>query len=160
MKARTTFAWRALGMAMLALLVTIAVGAGIQHVPREAPPFPEGSILHEAEGLLSDPDLIWASPAAHHLYRDPATGTDYTMIRFGPNNRTYRAETYDGYELTSIILQEDSSTTQYDTAGNIIGQASFESPSLDAIRSPSHSLYSYRYGVALTPYWLARLTQA
>ena len=97
MKARTTFAWHALGMAMLALLVTVAVAVGsLSPGPSGTVPGPERYRILDREGLQTQASVLNRAHSAT-LINDPQYRGPVMEIIFAKTPTLIYTELYDQY---------------------------------------------------------------
>lgn len=158
MKAPKTNAWRAVGMALLTLLVTVAIAAGsLSPGPSETAPGPERYRILDREGLQIQASVLNRAHSAT-LIHDPQYRGPVMEIVFAKTPTLTYTELYDqyGFRLSSFktTLTIDTLT---DENGNIVANSTENSRYRTKI-DPAHPLYSYRLGRAEAPDWLARLT--
>lgn len=168
MKAHTKRGWRALGLGALALLLVATLAAGGRSPgPSQAAPGPEEYHIYDGrEGIQTQAEVINASRAVA-VMDDPQYIGPVTLITFGMSPTTSHTELYDnnGYilsDLTTTTTRRTEESMTYEVVdgdGNIVGEGQANGL-LFGLRTPTHPLYSYQLGMALTPYWLALLQQS
>lgn len=142
--------WQGLGMGALTLLLLAAVLAvGLNAGPEKY------HIFHDdREGLQTEAVFLNASPAASYV-DDPQLGAPYITLNFG--NAAMEAYDMDGNLMFRSTTTEDGIMI-VDDQGAVLAESHDSSP-YNPIMHAEHPLYSYRWGAAMAPYWLAMLQQ-
>lgn len=142
MKARTTFAWHALGMAMLALLVTVAVAVGsLSPGPSGTVPEPERYRILDREGLQTQASVLNRAHSAT-LINDPQYRGPVMEIIFAKTPTLIYTELYDQY---GFLLSKSTRTLTIDTLtdenGNIVANNTKKQPLPDKDRPSPPTLF-------------------
>lgn len=150
--------WQGLGMGALTLLLLAALLAvGLNAGPDEQAPGPEKyHIVHDdRQGLQTEAVFLNASPAASYV-DDPQLGAPYITLNFG--NAAMETYDMDGNLMFRSTATEDGIMI-VDDQGAVLAESHDSSP-YNPIMHAEHPLYSYRWGAAMAPYWLAMLQQS
>lgn len=160
MNASKTSGGRAIGTALLALLVTVAVAVGsLSPGPSGTVPGPERYRILDREGLQTQASVLNRAHSAT-LINDPQYRGPVMEIIFAKTPTLIYTELYDQY---GFLLSKSTRTLTIDTLtdenGNIVANNTKNSRYRTKI-DPAHPLYSYPLGRAAAPSWLERLAQA
>lgn len=148
--------WQGLGMGALTLLLLAALLAvGLNAGPNEQPPGPEKyHFIDDRQGLQTEAVFLNASPVASYV-DDPQLGAPYITLNFG--NAAMETYDMDGNLMFRSTATEDGINI-VDDQGAVLAESHDSSP-YNPIMHAEHPLYSYRWGAAMAPYWLAMLQQ-
>ena len=152
---------RAIGTALLALLVSLTLGvSSLSPGPDGTVPGPERYRFFDGrEGLQTQAAVLNRSHSAA-LIDDPRYRGPVMEIVFAKTPTMTYTERYDQY---GFLLSKSTITLTIDRLidenGNIVAN-SIENTRYRTKIDPAHPLYSYPLGRAAAPSWLTRLAQA